>query len=754
MENENPSCLPPAPWLVYTHGNVGAEKMQTFCTISSSPPYVRYFLKSIPQLVGKEIMSSNGGWFLLRDLNNLKMFTLWNPTSSRVIHLPPLNVPEDEVDTTFEGHDTLSALVCPPGEHGDGGDVNVHVFGDGVAFSYQPTGDSNSWIAQTTELNGKRAKVTLATTCNGIIYAYAAVRSGNEDGGYCVHFVIIEVNNHGGDFDGGLTLRLLQTKRVHASFEYKSCNQFLLASCGEVYTVGIYRRSAYTRQSWAVYVWKFDLCSSNWVPIKCLEGRAFFLGRRCCTWCWGNTNHNGLGDVRQNSVYFEGAGSQAIYIYSLEDCSLTSLLPCPSMPLPPCRPTWVMAQDQRLGKDEVHEIEKVHLLEQSFKALHCQELQDPNEQHGQHRSCPSEKCEKSSDALRLAFDNQKQNGGLGEFLPIELPLHLIELVAERMHLFDYLNFRAACKEFRSIAPVAGWRTNNSYPLLMFFESEESLCRLMDPCRSDSCCIIMPELFPGIFHIGFSKDGWLLMQSNKEGSLQFFNPFTRVRGEYPYSPFLGYFASVGFSTCPTTPDCVTVGMENNYGDDFVVYYHCFEEEMWDEFEFEQHEQVTFRGPLLTSPVYYKGAFYFLDERGYLGVFRLVDEEGTFGIHGRPETLGDDAIHSNHLVECDGELVSIFIGEMGKWIQVFRFDEPKKKWVRIESIGNHVLFLSPTSSFSMVARERGMANRIYLPRRYGNGVLFYALDTGKYSILTGEKSFEDFSGTKEHTRCCWI
>ncbi|KAJ8440478.1 hypothetical protein Cgig2_013637 [Carnegiea gigantea] len=292
------------------------------------------------------------------------------------------------------------------------------------------------------------------------------------------------------------------------------------------------------------------------------------------------------------------------------------------------------------------------------KALHCQELQDPNEQHGQHRSCQSEKCEKSSDALRLAFDNQKQNGGLGEFLPLELPLHLIELVAERMHLFDYLNFRAACKEFRSIAPVSGWRTNNSYPLLMFFESEESSCGLMDPCRSDSCCIIIPELFQGIFHIGFSKDGWLLLHSYKEGSLQFFNPFTRVR------------------------------------------------------------------------------------------------EGTFEVHDRPETLGDDGMHSNHLVECDGELLSIFIGEMGKWIQVFRFDQTKMKWVRIESIGNHVLFLSPISSFSMVARERGMANRIYLPRRYGNGVLFYALDTGKYSILTGEKSFEDFSGTKEHTRCCWI
>ena len=345
---------------------------------------------------------------------------------------------------------------------------------------------------------------------------------------------------------------------------------------------------------------------------------------------------------------------------------------------------------------------------------------------------------------------------LGEFSPCEFPLHLIALVAKRMHLFDYVNFRAACKGFRSIAPVARWRTNNSYPLLMFFESEEPLCRLMDPCRSDSHYIVMPEWCKGIVYVVFSKDGWLLVQVNKGHSLHFFNPFIGVKGEYPLLPYLNDFSSLGFSTCPTTFDCVTVAIDyySLYDGDVVIRYHCFGDEMWRECMFQQHDEINFEGPLLTSPVYYEGAFYFLGQRGCLGVFQLVDEVGTWEVHDKPETLGDDIFHSSHLVECDGQILSIFNGDMGKWIQISRFDQKKRKWVQIESLGNHVLFLSRASSFSMAAREPEMANRIYLPRQCGDGVLFYALDTGKYSILAGDKSFQDFSGTKEHLRCCWI
>lgn len=199
--------------------------------------------------------------------------------------------------------------------------------------------------------------------------------------------------------------------------------------------------------------------------------------------------------------------------------------------------------------------------------------------------------------------------------------------------------------------------------------------------------------------------------------------------------------------------MTVGMQF-LSEDILIYYHRFGEKMWHECHFDRDEAIEFWPAVISCPVYYKGAFYFLGRNGSLGVFRLIKEEGTWEIHSKPQTPGDGTFHSSHLVECGGELLSVFIGDMGKWIRVFRFDQTKKKWVPVKSLGNHVLFVGPSSSFSVVPRELGMANRIYLPRRRGDGVVFYALDTGKYSTLSGEESFEDLSGTKEHGRCCWI
>ncbi|KAJ8447624.1 hypothetical protein Cgig2_031678 [Carnegiea gigantea] len=679
--------------------NSRKRKMQTFCTISSE-----YCFKSIPLLRGKYIFSSNDGWLLLRDNDNLKMFTLWNPASSQVIHLPPWNALDDGVRISC-------ALVCPPREDDDGRDFNVFLFAEGVAFSYRPYRDNNTWVAQSTKILGQRAAVEDAITCNGVVYAHVYVSSGIEFEGdeYPQHsfFAIIEVNNHDSDFDGPLPLRLLEVERVDAGFNYIGWNKHLLASCGRVYTVTIHTREA-DRRMCAVSIWELDLCMMTWVRVNCLEGRAFFVGAKSCTGCWGSTDHNDSGGVKQNTVYFEISGTdgfsmpKALYSYNLEDDSFTALLSCRNLPSFWDMPIWFMPQYQS-------------------------------------------KISESSDALSLIFDEQKQNDVLDKFLLLsELPFDLIASVAQHMHLFDYMKFRATCKAFRSIAPVARWRTNNSYPLLMFFETKEPLCRLMDPCRSDSCYMVLPESYGCIVQIDYSKDGWLLLRTDKGDSLQFFNPFTRVRGDFPSFEFLDLLSSVGFSSSPTSFDCVTVGMQL-LSEDFLTYYHRFEEKMWHECHFDRDEAVEFRPAVISSPVYYKGAFYFLDRKGYLGVFRLINEEGTWEIHNKPQTPGDGTFHSSHLVECGGELLSVFIGDMGKWICVFRFDQTKKKWVTVKSLGNHVLFVGPSSSSSVLAAEPGMANRIYLPRRRGDG---------KYSTLSGEESFEDLSGTKEHGRCCWI
>lgn len=487
--NRPSCCLPPAgpaPWLVYTHGNSRKRKMQTFCTISSE-----YCFKSIPLLRGKYIFSSNDGWLLLHDNDNLKMFTLWNPPSSQVIHLPPLNAMDDGVRISC-------ALVCPPREDDDGRDFNVFLFAEGLAFSYRPSRDDNTWVVQSIEILGQRAKVEYAITCNGIVYAEVFVSSGIEfeDDEYPQQFffVIIEVNNHDSYFDCSLPLRLLEVECPDDNFKYICSRKHLLASCGRVYTVTIHTREG-DRRMCAVTIWELDLCTMTWVRVNCLEGRAFFVGAKSCTWCWGSTDHNDSGGVKQNTVYFEISGSdnfgmpEALYSYNLEDESFTSLLPCRNLPSFWDMPIWFMPQYQRLAQYEYeHCIEKVCLLKQGSGAVQCQVLEEQNEQHIQLRSYLS-KISESSDALSLIFDEQKQNDVL---LLSELPLDLIASVAQHMHLFDYINFRATCKAFRSIAPVAQWRTNNLYPLLMFFETEEPLCRLMDPCRSDSCYMVLPE----------------------------------------------------------------------------------------------------------------------------------------------------------------------------------------------------------------------------------------------------------------------
>ncbi|KAF5191127.1 hypothetical protein FRX31_019286 [Thalictrum thalictroides] len=68
----------------------------------------------------------------------------------------------------------------------------------------------------------------------------------------------------------------------------------------------------------------------------------------------------------------------------------------------------------------------------------------------------------------------------------------------------------------------------------------------------------------------------------------------------------------------------------------------------------------------------------------------------------------------LVEYNGVIFSIFMGFLGKSIQVSKLDGLKMAWVRLESLGDKVLFLSPNKSLLVSAGLKGIGNRIYLPR----------------------------------------
>lgn len=327
----------------------------------------------------------------------------------------------------------------------------------------------------------------------------------------------------------------------------------------------------------------------------------------------------------------------------------------------------------------------------------------------------------------------------------KLPEHIIQLLSTYMHLFDYWNFRCACKIIKSATSIPQWRTNNSLPLFIVFEDDGGLCRVMDPCRDDSHSCFL-QISQDFFDIEFSKNGWLLIRDSK--SLMFFNPFTRERLYLP--PATGRYLTIGFSSYPTCSACLILAINLNHQGIFINYLR-FGDKEWSSCQFEHNHDYEFN-PGFCSPMYFSSGFYILDlHTGNLGVFELKDGgEAQWTIYDRPFVRAG-RLHSSYLVECGGELISVFIGKHASWLQLFKFNNPKKKWVRVKDLGNHTLFISHVSCFSEVTQ---MKNRIYLPWLIGKRLVFYSLETQRYHVDGNENSYKDLFFMMQPLRCCWI
>ncbi|KAI3979494.1 hypothetical protein MKX01_001686 [Papaver californicum] len=90
-----------------------------------------------------------------------------------------------------------------------------------------------------------------------------------------------------------------------------------------------------------------------------------------------------------------------------------------------------------------------------------------------------------------------------------------------------------------------------------------------------------------------------------------------------------------------------------------------------------------------------------------------------------------------------------------VKVFRLDIDKKLWVKVESLGKYMLFISNTSSLSAMAPNSQMENKTYFPRFHGEDIVYYSLDTCKYHTFGSQQySGLDFYNTKEQLYCIWI
>lgn len=112
----------------------------------------------------------------------------------------------------------------------------------------------------------------------------------------------------------------------------------------------------------------------------------------------------------------------------------------------------------------------------------------------------------------------------------------------------------------------------------------------------------------------------------------------------------------------------------------------------------------------------------------------------------------------LVECDNNLLSVVMDELGEWVQVFKLNQQtQNKWEKVDTLKDYMIFCG-MESLSVRAEISGMENKIYFPRfRGANNIVFYSLDTCKFHTFEDKdegEGFKDLHSTKEQLMCLWI
>ncbi|XP_026451694.1 uncharacterized protein LOC113352025 [Papaver somniferum] len=165
--------------------------------------------------------------------------------------------------------------------------------------------------------------------------------------------------------------------------------------------------------------------------------------------------------------------------------------------------------------------------------------------------------------------------------------------------------------------------------------------------------------------------------------------------------------MSFWSVPTSSDCVVIAISDwcevsNENDIFVLVTETGKRATsWTvrQFYYEGCSDDDFMS-CINNPIFYNGALYCLDYNGMLGVFKMKGNNSSWKVLSM-SLKQFSGFFPSYLVQCDGKLLLVNLGQSGKLIEVYRLDDSEMVWVKLTSLGKHALFISYTSSFSVVA-----------------------------------------------------
>ncbi|KAK3033448.1 hypothetical protein RJ639_033052 [Escallonia herrerae] len=348
----------------------------------------------------------------------------------------------------------------------------------------------------------------------------------------------------------------------------------------------------------------------------------------------------------------------------------------------------------------------------------------------------------------------EKKGALTDGHLMNLSNDILELIADRCIPIGYMKFRATSKFFRSAIPPVQWRTASARlqthtlsPWLVLYDKNKRIMTFIDPKFGDRYFITISDLI-GDAIICASKFGWLLMLRG-DRSIFFFNPLTRNINQLPDLP-LGLFSSFSFSSMPTSLDCQVIAVSIPCLEKFNVHITSPGRSDW--VFFKVFKEVPY--PYRNSPIFSDSKFHLLGSDGNLADFEFDFVEGyeweLSDVPIKPCNSGEQKF----LVDCGGDLVSVFLEKHGERVQVFRLNRSTPCWEKVESLGNYMIFISHSSSFAAVAKTTGMENKIYFPWLSGGHLIFYSLDTCKLHRFGSTEPLTNFYGATEQRLCAWI
>ncbi|GKA93161.1 hypothetical protein Tco_0815147 [Tanacetum coccineum] len=725
-ESVLPPLSPKHPWFVAQNLEDEGDVTQINIFYNIYDPMSHYRCQ-IPELHGKRIRGSFHGCWAVLSSNHPRdvIWSIWNPFTSKIINLPPLNHSGSEGDC---GDISECCLSAPPE---DPNSVLLLVRNAEPNFVYCRLGIDSyfpdvynrkelRWTESTYTdeikiITGCDGSLHGLTCCNGKVYAYIKL-PGNRPAPLIVEVNIV-INDCESKKLSEVEITLLPILEFVAPFIIDCyCISFSLkGSSTELFLVVLGLKDK-RKTVGAVKLLKLDMNNMTWEEIEDLKNTTLSVEL--------NTDSSTFYSPAIASSEFGGYihiladKGKIIHSYHVKDKTISfSSIPFVAGTIHVS--AWAMLECTRLGSDRVlvgckqdkDDHKEDEIVVRSVKGNHEVDSQLLNFLNGLLKEfCAGVECLKLSLLPYVGLKSDKADDDESHLL--NLPPHVLEmLITEFCAGVDYLKFRATCKRCHLAAPLISWNNGKASkimlkyslpsPWLIVFDKHKGIITLTDPMFGDNDILELPDL-----------------------------PDTHI---------------ITFSAPPTSPDCMVVGIAVSCSTGPHACIHIVGgEPSWRRISLDIWGDKFFN-----SITFYGRDLYALREDGGFDVFKEMGRENQKwcrGVAKAPASCCTSLPQCFHL-RCDRHIVRVIVGKFGESVEVFTWTV-SHKWLKVVDLRKHMIFTSGASSVCLDAKTPQMENKIYFP---SSPIMYYSLETCRFHTLNNEEikdSFGDFLGMKHH------